>query len=283
LAFKNILLTGSKGILGSALTDKLGDRAGVTLTGVDIEELDVTDRVAVGSVVAEVRPDLILNCAAYTDVDGCEDEFDLALLVNGEAVGILAAAAKETGAKIVHVSTDFIFDGEAGEPYAEDAPPAPLSAYGKSKLAGERELLASGADFLMLRTSWLFGAGGGNFVETILGLADRNTEIGVVDNEVAAPTYAPDLADGMLALLEKGATGVVHCTNAGAASRYEWAEAILSLAGKNTALKKIDRFERKARVPKYSVLSTGRFVGLVGKALPPWRDAVARYIAERKG
>lgn len=276
-----LLVTGSRGQLGRALEGAAAAR-GHAVVGVDLPELDVTDRAAVVELVARVRPEAIVNCAAFTAVDAAEAREATALAVNATAVGHLAQAANAAGATLVQVSTDYVFDGNGSRPYLEDDPTGPLSAYGRTKLAGEREA-AKAHRVVIARTSWLFGEGE-NFVEAIRRqLAAGKRELRVVDDQIGCPTYAVDLAVALLKLLERGALGCVHVANAGATTWFGFAREIAGQLRADVVIVPVATAEmpRPAARPRSSVLDTGRLVGLLGAPLPPWQDALSRYLAAR--
>jgi dTDP-4-dehydrorhamnose reductase len=274
-----LFVTGSRGQLGRAL-QRTAAAGGHEYIGRDLPELDITDATAVRDAVAEARPDAVINCAAYTAVDAAEADEARALAVNGGAVAGLAAVADEAGALLVQISTDFVFDGASKRPYREDDPPHPLSAYGRTKLAGER-----GAELarrhLIVRTAWLFGDGA-NFVEAIHRQLDAGaSELRVVGDQRGCPTYAVDLAGALLRLLEAGASGVVHVVNQGQASWFEFAVEIVRQLGAAAEVVPISTADaaRPAPRPAYSVLDASRFRGIVGADLPSWQDALARRLA----
>ena len=278
-----VFLAGSAGQLGAALVRTLGDQ--VAWAG-GREALDVRDGAAVLRAVQAARPDVVINATAYNKVDAAEVETAEALAVNAAGPRHLARAAREAGAVVVHVSTDYVFDGTRRAPYTEDDPPRPLSAYGVSKLAGELMVAASGAPFLIVRTSAVFGSGGsrgkgGSFVERILARARAGEPVRVVDDQVLSPTYAPDLASAILALLETGARGLFHVTGAGSTSWHGFAVAALRQAGLDVPVQavKSKEFAAPAARPAYSVLSNGRYLAL---GLPPLRGfeaALAELLA----
>lgn len=277
------LITGANGQLGQSLQHTAPVDAELICT--DVAELDICDAKAVDAFVAQHKPDLILNAAAYTAVDRAESEEALALRINAQAVGHLAAAARAHNARLVHVSTDFVFDGLSGVPYRPDAPPAPVSAYGRTKLAGEQ---AAGADALIVRTAWVYAPKGHNFVRTMLRLMAERDEVRVVADQIGTPTYAPDLAAALWALAGKGITGIHHYTDSGAASWYDFAVAIeedaLGAGLINRAVPIIpintSDYPTPATRPHYSVLDkTSTFAALGGPA-PHWRTNLRKMLQE---
>jgi dTDP-4-dehydrorhamnose reductase len=248
----------------------------VTPTG--LEDLDLTDAAAVRERLDAVAPELVVHCAAYTDVDAAETAEALATRVNGDAAGNLAAAAGE--AFLVHLSTDYVFAGDASEPYAEDAEPAPRTAYGRSKLAGERAVAAAGGEHAICRTAWLFGAGGRNFVDTILGLCAERDEIEVVADQVGSPTWTGHLAPALLDVAERRAGGIHHLTGAGRCSWFDLAVEALARAGGGCRVvaTTTDRFPRPAPRPAFSALRATRPDAV---RLPDWRAGVAAHLRER--
>jgi dTDP-4-dehydrorhamnose reductase len=261
----------------------------------DLPEFDITDRNVVFSTMEKVRPDVIVNCAAYTNVDGCETNEETALLVNGRGPGHLAEAAKELGATLLHVSTDYVFDGTKNSPYIEEDEPNPRSAYGRSKLMGEREILASGLERnIIIRTSWLYGHGGKNFVETIIRLAKEREELRIVDDQVGSPTLTDDLAGAIFNLLEldalpvppPGLYGIYHFADEGECSWYEFAEAIVAhllRAGTPLQMKRIlpivtHEYPLPAVRPAYSVFSKEKYRRATGATVPHWRESLAKYL-----
>jgi dTDP-4-dehydrorhamnose reductase len=278
-----LLVTGSRGQLGRAL-ERAATDTGHEFVGYDLPELDITSAAAVRAAVARVRPGAVVNCAAYTAVDAAEADEARALAVNGAAVAGLAAAADEAGALLVQISTDFVFDGASTRPYREEDPPHPLSAYGRTKLAGERAAERA-RRHLIVRTAWLFGDGA-NFVAAIRRQLDAGAaELRVVADQRGCPTYAVDLAGAVLRLLQAGAAGVVHVVNQGQASWFDFAVEIVRQLGAAAEVVPISTADagRPAPRPAYSVLDVSRFRGIVGANLPPWQDALARRLAAEKG
>jgi dTDP-4-dehydrorhamnose reductase len=282
-----LLVTGGAGMLGQAVV-AAATRLGHDVVALSRPELDITDTDHVRRVVAAAEPRAVVNCAAWTDVDGAETAEAAATAVNGDGAGNVARAAAETGARIVHVSTDYVFDGErehagngTGEPWVESDAVNPLGAYGRSKLAGEEQVAAATDEHAIVRTAWLFGAGGRNFVDTMLALGEERDEVSVVTDQVGSPTWTVHLADGLVELAERsGDVGILHATAGGACSWYELAVEVFDRAGLRCRVLPTtsDRFPRPARRPAYSVLGTERDEAPV---LPPWQDGVAAYLSEK--
>ena len=275
-------MTGAGGQLGRALVARLG---GQVVRALQHGDLDVTDASAVRGVVRAAAADVIFNAAAYNRVDAAEAEPAIALAVNATGALNLARAAAEAGALLVHVSTDYVFDGAQSRPYVEDDVPRPINVYGISKRAGELMVEAVGASSLVVRTSGVFGPGGsrakgGSFVDRILERARAGGPLRVVDDQVLAPTYAPDLADALVARVDSGARGFVHVTNEGTCTWHAMAAAVVDLAGVDVAIDRIRAADlaAPARRPPYSVLSTARYRSLGRPALRPWRDALAEML-----
>jgi dTDP-4-dehydrorhamnose reductase len=245
------------------------------------EELDITDSRIVETTVSEVRPDVIVNCAAYTKVDAAEENDHLASAINGSAVEFLADAANAAGALLVQLSTDFVFDGASSAPYETGDQTAPLSAYGRSKLLGE--LAASHAHrSLILRTAWLFGEHGPNFVEAIRNQIRKGTNpLRVVNDQRGRPTYTPHLAEAIVRLVESGATGIVHYADAPECTWFDFAKEIVAQAGAAIDVKPVttDEFPRPARRPAYSVLSTERYEQLTGVKPASWKEGLGEYLS----
>ena len=278
-----ILVTGAAGLLGHALGPRLRQAApgkgAVRLT--DVTDLDVTDAAAVAGALGGLRPRTVVNLAAWTNVDGAESHPAEAARLNAEAPGLLARAAAGAGAVLVHVSTDFIFDGAKGEPYVEDDPPRPLGVYGRTKAEGEARVRAAAPDaHLIVRTAWLYGAGGRNFVDTILGVARQGKPLRVVTDQVGCPTWNEDLAEAILALVAADVRGTCHACGAGEASWWDLADEAVRAAGLGAAVERITTGEmpRPARRPARSVLATGRLARETGFRFPPWRESVRAYV-----
>jgi dTDP-4-dehydrorhamnose reductase len=274
-----ILVIGANGMLGQDLMQLLPGE----VRGVDIGDIDITSIESVRRVLLTLKPAVIINAAAYTDVDGCESNRDVAMGVNGEGVGNLAAIAGEIGATLVQISTDYIFDGSKGSPYLEDDPARPLNVYGESKLAGEINA-ARLADHLIVRTQWLYGIHGKNFVETMLRLAGEKDEIAVVDDQIGSPTWTVDLGLAIRSLLEKGCRGTYHVANGGRCSWNEFARAIFAEAGLQMKVNPLSTIElgRPAHRPKYSTLDCAKLARDTEFRPQGWRSALRMYLEIRQ-
>ncbi len=276
-----ILLTGHKGQLGRTLTPLL-EKAGHAVAGADLPERDITARAAFLKLARDVRPDLILHPAALTDVDRCAREPALAYRVNGMGTQNVALAAQAVGAELLTVSTNEVFDGCASAPYHEWDARRPINPYGRSKLAAEWYTQNLCSRFYIVRTAWLYAAGGSNFPHKMIQLADKYGALKVVTDEVGNPTYVEDLARAIVQLLETHAYGIYHFVNAGSASRYDFAEEILRLSGRgDVPIEPItsDYFQRDSTPPPYAPLANTAGAAL-GIALRPWQEAVAAFLAE---
>ena len=244
-------------------------------------ELDVTDPGAVDAALADYRPHAVINCAGWTDVDGAEDNEPEARRVNNEGAALVAAAAASVGAKVLYPSTDYVFDGSRGRPYLESNMPAPISAYGRSKQAGETAVEVANPRHFIVRTSWLFGLGGQNFVETMLRLGGEQPEVLVVSDQVGCPTYTRHLAEAIANLVEGEAFGIHHIAGGGSCSWFEFAQEIFDQVGLECRVMSAtsDMLGRKAPRPAYSVLGSERDDPVL---LPPWRQGLSDYLAERE-
>jgi dTDP-4-dehydrorhamnose reductase len=272
-----LLVTGAAGMLGRDVVAAAGD-AGHEALALARADLDITDAAAVRAAVLAAQPDAVINCAATTDVDGAETAEDQATAVNGAGAGHLAAAAAEAGALLVHVSSDYLFDGTATEPYTENAPVAPLGAYGRSKLAGEHAIAATDARSAIVRSSWLFGPHGKNFVDTMRRLGAEREEIAVVDDQVGCPTYTGHLAPALVEIAERGTTGIMNVAGAGSCSWFELAVAIFEETGLHCDVRPQSTADlgRPAPRPAYSALASTRDDV---PALPHWRDGLKAHLA----
>ena len=279
MSAERIAIVGAGGMLGRELLRSARDRDTEVVSWLTSAELDITQPDAVMAAMQDARPDVIINAAAYTDVDGAESSPDDAEAVNHHGPANLATAARSCGAVLVHYSTDYVFNGHGTRPYPVDAPIEPVNQYGAGKARGEQAVRASGVDHLILRTSWLYASHGGNFVRTILRLAVEREVLQVVDDQRGRPTFAADLARMTLALLDAGARGTLHATNDGECTWFEFAREIVRLAGLSARVEPCDSgaFPRPARRPAYSVLDLGPLTALIG--LPrDWRAALAECV-----
>jgi dTDP-4-dehydrorhamnose reductase len=275
-----LLVTGGAGMLGQAVATA-ATRLGHDVIALSRAELDVTDAEHVRRVIAAAEPRAIVNCAAWTDVDGAETAEAAATAVNGDGAGNVARVAAETGARLVHVSTDYVFDGTKSAPWVESDQVAPIGAYGRSKLAGEEEVARAGGEHAIVRSAWLFGAGGRNFVDTMLALGDERDEVTVVTDQVGSPTWTGHLAEALVELAERrGDVGTFHAAAAGACSWYELAVEVFDRAGVRCRVlpTTAERFARAAPRPAYSVLGTERDATPI---LPSWQEGVAAYLTEK--
>jgi dTDP-4-dehydrorhamnose reductase len=275
-----LLVTGAAGMLGRDVMLAAGN-AGHDVVGYGRAELDVTDPAGLAKKFDLERPDVVINCAAWTDVDGAEEAEEAAFAINGTGAGNVAAAAAAVGASVVYVSSDYIFDGVKGAPYVESDQPAPLSAYGRTKLAGEEATVAANKRHFVVRSAWLFGIGGPNFVETMLRLAGSGNEVLVVRDQVGSPTYTWHLAYGIVRLIEGIEFGIHHMAAAGQCSWYEFAREIFEQAKVECKVLSIttEEFGRPAPRPPFSALTSQREHAI---RLPSWQDGLAGYLAQRQ-
>lgn len=275
-----ILITGANGQLGQDLQEVIGDRFEVFSYDLD---LDVADNTAVLSAVAGIKPSIVLHAAAYTNVDDCETNVETAYRVNTIGAANVAIACNQANAKLVYVSTDYVFNGLADEPYLEYDEPDPRTVYGRSKLAGERVVSALCSRFFIIRTAWLYGRSGHNFVKTILKLAEERDELSVVNDQTGSPTSSYDLAEKINELMVTEKYGIYHATNSGLCTWYDFATLILAIAGKSTPIRPVStaQFPRPAPRPKYSVL---RNLALELNGFQPMRayeEALEHFMSER--
>lgn len=248
----------------------------------DVEELDITDLKAVISFIERHDIDTIINCAAYTAVDRAEEDREKATKVNRDAVANLAKAATKLGCLLIHISTDYVFDGNHDVPYTEKDPVNPQTVYGQTKLEGEQAIKSSGCMYLIIRTAWLYSGFGNNFVKTMLRLADERKEINVVNDQWGTPTYAGDLADAIIRILERNELpeleGIYHYTNEGVCNWYDFAKEIIELSGKHCIVRPIstEQYPTKAKRPAYSVLDKTKIKKVFDLEIPDWKDALKR-------
>ena len=274
-----ILVAGCNGMLGSDLMALLGDRA----RGVTGRDMDITSPESAERVITALRPSVVVNCAAYTDVDGCESNREKAMRVNGEALANLARVTREIKAKLVQISTDYVFDGSKQTPYLESDQTSPVNIYAESKLLGEHNT-ALNPDHLIVRTQWLYGLHGKNFVETMLRLASEKDQLSVVDDQTGSPTWTVDLSRAIVALIDKGCRGVYHVANSGFCTWNGFTRAIFEEAGLDVAVNAMTTRElnRPANRPSNSILGCEKLEQDAGVRLQPWRDALCEYLKLRK-
>ena len=249
----------------------------------DVEELDITSAEAVEAFFQSERPDVVVNCAAYTAVERAEEDEARADLINYKAVAILAAACQRHDATLIHISTDYIFSGEGDTPYTEECAPAPINAYGRTKLAGERAVEESGCRHIILRTSWLYSEFGNNFVKTMQSLMQIRSEVRVVADQIGTPTYAGDLAAAITYIINSGQLGkcgTYHYSNEGACSWYDFACEIARLSESNCKVTPCttEEYPTKAQRPRYSVLDKSKFISTFGITIPEWHESLAQMI-----
>lgn len=280
---KNVIVTGCNGQLGRAINQVLGKDAEYHLINTDVPELDITNIEKVMDFVREVKPYAIINCAAYTNVNGCETDYDNAFLVNAIGPRNLSIAAREMGAKLVQVSTDYVFSGNTDKHYKEFDEVSPMSAYGKTKLYGENFVKEFADRYFILRTAWLYGEGK-NFVKTMLMLSEKSDKVQVVNDQFGTPTYALDLAKAIAHLLQSENYGIFHATSEGECCWADFAREIFRLAGKSTLVEGIttaeydEKFPGQANRPAYSVLDNDMLNLTTDFRFPVWQDAIAEYI-----
>jgi dTDP-4-dehydrorhamnose reductase len=272
-----IVVTGSSGQLGQALQAVL---KGDDLLLMDLPEYDITDHTQVRATITNFHPQVVIQAAAFTNVDGCESDPAMAYRVNALGTQNVALACQSCAAALLYISTDYVFDGTKDEPYWEWDPPNPQSTYARSKLAGEYLAQTLLSRFYIVRTAWLYSRTGKNFVKNVLRLADERPELRFVTDEVGSPTYAPDLAEALSKLIVHPLYGIYHFTNTGVCSRYEWAKAILELAGRpDYPIFPTQGFKRAARVPARSELRNFCGAMQLGITLRPWREALEAYFS----
>ena len=275
----NILILGHKGMLGTDLMLRLGIAHEVT--GKDVGDFDITSPESCRQVISETNPDVVINAAAYTNVDGAEKDGDKCFTVNAEGVRNVALACEKTNIRIVHFSTDYVFDGTKGTPYLEDDVPSPRGIYAQSKAAGEKYLQEHSNNYLLIRTAWLYGRSGKNFVKTILEKARQTGNLRVVDDQTGSPTYSRDLAGAVQVLLEQHCQGIFHVTNRGSCTWHTFTKKILEYAGlEHVTVEPIQTkgLNLPAPRPAYSVLGTRKFTDATGNILRFWQLALRDYI-----
>ncbi|MEM1050684.1 MAG: dTDP-4-dehydrorhamnose reductase [Pseudomonadota bacterium] len=281
----NVLITGAGGQLGRALQTTVPSWA--EISAIDVDDVDLADEAMLRARLAVEAPDTIINAAAYTAVDKAEDNEEAAHAINSEAVAVMVEAMEQSGGKVVHVSTDFVFDGTSSRAYRPGDTPAPLNAYGRTKAAGEAQLRESD---ILVRTAWVYAAGGANFVRTMIRLMNERDELGVVSDQIGAPTWATGLAQTIWGLVEKDASGIFHHSDAGQASWYDFAVAIaeeghaLGLIKKIPLIKPIaaSEYPTPAKRPAFSLLDSSATRVLLGDIHVPWRENLRAMLIEEK-
>jgi dTDP-4-dehydrorhamnose reductase len=286
-----ILITGSNGMLGTDLLKLLRNEMSPSAHNKNLEvieapheNLDISLKDKVSDFVSIHTPDIIINCAAFTNVDKCETERETAFNINAMGPKYIASAAKNCGARVIHISTDFVFDGNGDRPYVEEDQTNPLSEYGRTKLEGEKNIQNFCNSFLIVRTSWLFGHKGVNFASKMLELAEHKKELSIVTDEIGSPTYTPDLAKALWTLIKQECEGIINVSNYGSCSRYEWAEYIFKTQGYNININQIksSEYKRPAKVPLNSTLNCQKFTTITGLRMRPWQEAVTEYLNKQK-
>ena len=275
---RSVLVTGANGQLGVALRNIQSGFDGFEFYFTDVDTLDICDKAQIDAFVRLHRIDTIVNCAAYTAVDKAEDESDLCMRINRDAVGNIGEVAASVGAKVIHVSTDYVFDGCAVSPYREDDATNPTSVYGASKLAGEQALLSVCPDSVIIRTAWLYSETGSNFVKTMLRLGKERDTLGVVADQIGTPTYAGDLANVIKAVLvsEKFIPGIYNYTNEGACTWYDFAVKIFVITGIKCNVKPLatTEYPTRAKRPAYSILDKSKIKDIYGVKIPDWEESL---------
>lgn len=276
-----VLVTGVKGQLGYDVIRRLNER-GIENKGVDIDDFDLTDRGAVRAAITAYAPDAVVHCAAFTAVDRAEEMQDVCRAVNVDGTRNVALACRETGAKLVYLSTDYVFSGQGTEPFEPESPKAPVNFYGLTKLLGENEITSLLDRYFIVRISWVFGLNGKNFVKTMLRLGKEKESVSVVSDQIGSPTYTYDLAALLCDMIETDKYGVYHATNEGICAWSEFAAAIMEEGGLSCRVVPISSAEypSKAARPKNSRMSKEKLTQAGFRRLPPWQDALHRYILE---
>ena len=283
MEMKKIIVTGAHGQLGKELQVAARHYPQFDFIFLGREDLSIGDPEKVHSFFNKTRPYCCVNCAAYTAVDKAESDKEQAFAINGEAVGVLAAACRKAGAKLIHISTDYVFDGNSAIPLKEEDPTGPINVYGASKLKGEELALQENPATVIIRTSWVYSEFGNNFVKTMIRLMGEKPSLNVIDDQIGSPTYAADLATAILLILGAGTfvPGIYHYSNEGAISWFQFARAIKELTGSACPIHPIptSQYPTPARRPHYSLLDKGRIKEVYGLSVPAWKDSLALCIA----
>jgi len=280
---KKFLIAGSSGQLARAFIDYF-EHNGFSYEAPDESVFDITDPDRARAVIQGNSPDYLINCAAYNQVDRAEDDPQKALTINAEAPGLLADVCQENGVFLVHYSSDYVFDGKKGAPYAEDDTPNPLNVYGTSKLKGEQAVQDKMTDYLIFRLSWVIGQGTQNFLYKLAGWAKNNPVLKISEDEISVPTFTPDIVWLTLLSLEDGLTGLYHLVSSGYASRYELSEYYMQLMGLNNTLERVSikSFDTKAERPLFSAMSNARLAKDLDVEIPSWKESMTRFLKGRE-
>jgi dTDP-4-dehydrorhamnose reductase len=275
-----ILVTGSDGLIGTNILPELSKQ--FEIIPVTEKQWDILDRKLGEEIFHTHQPDVLINLAAITNVDGCEDATELAYRVNAEGAGVIADLCREHNVKLLHFSTDYVFDGAGTKPYTEEDAPNPLSVYGRSKLFGEKKVLKSLPSSLVLRTEWIYGRGGENFITKVRKVARETGKVEVVDDQIGTPTFARDLAWPVKELITRNKSGIYHVTNGGSCTWFQFAKQIFSLLHIDVPCLPISsaQLSWRARRPAYSVLDCSKLRNDIGLVMRPWQEALVQYLAE---
>ena len=276
-----VLVTGITGQLGFDVMAELHNRS-IEAIGAARKDFDLTDELKIEQYIKLQKPDAVIHCAAYTAVDKAEDESELSMQVNGRATEVIAKVCKDINAKMIYISTDYVFPGDGNKPYEVNSPKNPPNAYGRSKLAGEEAVIKTLEQYFIVRISWVFGINGKNFIKTMLRLSETKDKLTVVDDQIGSPTFTADLAHLLVDMVQTNKYGIYHATNEGFCSWAEFAAEIFRQADKNTEVIPIpsSAYPTKAVRPKNSRLSKSSLDNAGFKRLPSWKDAVGRYLIE---
>lgn len=285
-----VLITGANGQLGSEINKISGQFSEMEFSFTDVAELDITNSAKVAEFLSVFKPEYLVNCAAYTNVDKAETDVTTATLLNATAVGILAEQSAKVGCKMIHISTDYVFNGNGPRPYREDNPVNPQSAYGKTKLKGEVLCQKYNPESIIIRTSWLYSAFGNNFVKTMIRLGNERSELGIIADQIGSPTNAADLAQAILTIISSVARGekpfipgIYHYSNEGVASWYDFTKAIFEIAGINCFVKPIatEDYPSPVQRPPYSIMNKSKIKLIFGLQIPHWRDSLNEYFQNK--
>lgn len=285
-----VLITGANGQLGSEINKISGQFPEMKFSFTDVAELDITNPAKVAEFLSVFKPEYLVNCAAYTNVDKAETDVTTATLLNATAVGILAEQSAKVGCKMIHISTDYVFNGNGPRPYREDNPVNPQSAYGKTKLKGEVLCQKYNPESIIIRTSWLYSAFGNNFVKTMIRLGNERSELGIIADQIGSPTNAADLAQAILMIISFVARGekpfipgIYHYSNEGVASWYDFTKAIFEIAGINCFVKPIatEDYPSPVQRPSYSIMNKSKIKLIFGLQIPHWRDSLNEYFQNK--